>query len=142
MTVTVRTLANCMVLGSLLDLLRREIGSYELVDHWQQGEFHHDIVLRVPQSPSLPGTVLVVATNCNGGIMDVSCFDQVPDRFGLWHLRCPDNPEFAGPKPTPLANETTPHWFDPCELLLDGARSELREEHRERQCGGGWQRRS
>jgi hypothetical protein len=37
-----------------------------------------------------------------------------------------------------LAAATTEHWFDPCELLAPDARSELREEFRERQCGGGW----
>jgi hypothetical protein len=137
-----RTLADTMVLSSLLERLRSEFGSYELVDHWQQGEFHHDIVLRVAVSSHLPGTYLVVATNCNGGIKDVACFDQLPDRMGLWQLRCPDNPEFVGPKPRILARQTTPHWFDPRELLAPNARSELREEFRERQCGGGWQRRS
>jgi hypothetical protein len=32
----------------------------------------------------------------------------------------------------------TEHWFDPCALLGPDARSEYREEFRERQCGGGW----
>ena len=31
------------------------------------------------------------------------------------------------------------HWFDPCELLRDDARSEYRAEFRQRQSGGGWQ---
>lgn len=130
-----------MVLGSLLDRLRERFGSYELVDHWQQGEFHHDVVLRVDACPDLPGPILVVATNCNGGIKEVLCLAEVPERLGLWHWRCPDNPEFVGGQPQPLARTTTVHWFDPCELLLPTARSELREEFRERQCGGGWQKR-
>jgi hypothetical protein len=38
-----------------------------------------------------------------------------------------------------LGSVTTEHWFDPCELLAADARSEYRAEHRQRQCGGGWQ---
>jgi len=30
------------------------------------------------------------------------------------------------------------HWFDPCALLTEDARSEYRPEFRERQEGGGW----
>jgi len=130
-----------MVLGSLLERLRAVHGGYELVDHWQQGEFHHDVVLRVASGSGLPGDVLVVATNCNGGVKEVTCFREVPDRWGLWRLRCPENPEFSGETPHVLAREVTSHWFDPCELLVPGARSELREEFRERQPGGGWRRR-
>lgn len=133
-------LADCLVLGALLEKLRDQFGSYELIAHWQQGEFHHDIVLRVEGSPLLPGPFLVVATNCNGGIKEVLCLQQVPDRMGLWHFRCPNNADFAGTAPALLARTTTVHWFDPCELLRADARSELREEFRERQCGGGWQR--
>jgi hypothetical protein len=59
-------------------------------------------------------------------------------RLALWHARCPDDPEFAGTLPDPLAAARTSHWFDPCELLLPNARSELLEQFRERQCGGGW----
>jgi hypothetical protein len=134
-------LANSMVLGSLLAQLRDQFGTYELVDHWQQGEFHHDVVLRIEASVLLPGPFLVVATNCNGGIKEVLCLEQMPDRMGLWHWRCPDNAEFNGDRPALLDRVATDHWFDPCELLLPDARSELREEFRERQCGGGWQRR-
>jgi len=36
----------------------------------------------------------------------------------------------------------TPHWFNPCELLLPTARSELRPEFREREVGGGWRMKS
>lgn len=128
------------MLGALLEKLRDQFGGYELLAHWQQGEFHHDVVLRVEQSRLLPGPFLVVATNCNGGIKEVLCLQQIPDRMGLWHWRCPDNLDFAGTAPTLLARTTTMHWFDPCELLRPDARSELREEFRERQCGGGWQR--
>ena len=37
------------------------------------------------------------------------------------------------------ARATTEHWFDPCDLLRGDARSELREEYRRRQKGGGWE---
>lgn len=123
-----------MVLGALLD----EIGSYELVAHWTQGEFHHDVVLRLPEHGKMPGSVLVVATNCNGGIKEVLAFDEVPDRMALWHHRCPNVKEFSGDLVPIRARATTSHWFDPCELLTANARSELREEFRERQEGGGW----
>ena len=135
----VSELSKCLMLGTLLEEVRRRWGSYELVEHWQQGEFHHDVVLRVPLArAALGGDVLVVATNCNGGVKEVLSFDHVPDRLALWHWRCPDNPEFAGNLPPPLGAATTEHWFDPCELLVADARSEYRAEHRERQCGGGW----
>ena len=132
-------LASTMVLGALLARARERWGDFELLDHWQQGEFHHDVVLRITKrAPELPGSVLIVATNCNGGVKEVLCLAEPPERFGLWHARCPDNPEFDGAAPRILAAATTPHWFDPCELLAPDARSELREEFREKQCGGGW----
>ena len=132
-------LASSLVLGALLARVSERWGGYELVEHWQQGEFHHDVVLRVPAPhAALPGAVLVVATNCNGGIKEVLCFAEVPKREALWHARCPDNPEFAGVLTPVLAASVTEHWFDPCELLRPDARSEYRAEFRERQCGGGW----
>jgi hypothetical protein len=132
-------LSGCLMLGNLLDEVRRRWGAYELVDHWQQGEFHHDIVLRVPAAArEIGGEIVVVATNCNGGVKELLCFETVPDRQGLWHSRCPGNPEFVGDLPTPVAAFRTEHWFDPCDLLGPDARSEYREEFRERQCGGGW----
>ena len=132
-------LAGALVLGTLLERVRRQWGGYELVDHWQQGEFHHDTVLRVGSAVTdSAGRILVIATNCNGGVKEVFCFSELPTRQALWHFRCPDNPEFAGKLPNLLASATTAHWFDPRELLLPNARSEYREEYRERQCGGGW----
>jgi hypothetical protein len=132
-------LANALVLGALLERVRARWGGFEMLDHWQQGEFHHDVVLRIPAPASeLPGPVVVVATNCNGGVKEVLCFSEPPERLGLWHARCPDNPEFSGTIPKLLASATTTHWFDPCELLSPDARSEIREEFREKQCGGGW----
>ena len=140
----VEHLSHFLVLGSLLDEIRRRFGVYDLLDHWKQGEFHHDVVLRVPgvrAAEELGGEVLVVATNCNGGVKEVLSFEDVPERLALWHARCPGNPEFSGDV-SPIAAARTEHWFDPCELLGDGARSEYREEFRERQCGGGWKPRT
>jgi hypothetical protein len=129
----VDVLAGTLVLGAALDALRERFGSFELVEHWKQGEFHHDVVVRIPD-----GTVFVIATNCNGGVKDVSCFRTVPDRKALWAHRCPENPAFDADPAIPLARSTTVHWFDPCELLRPDARSELRREHRVMQVGGGW----
>jgi hypothetical protein len=133
-------LARFLVLRSLLDELVRCFGSYDLVAHWTQGEFHHDLVLRLPEvRTDLPGRVLVVATNCNGGIKEVLSFAEVPDRSALWHHRCPAVPEFHGQLAPILARAVTEHWFDPCDLLSADARSELFAEHRQRQHGGGWE---
>ncbi len=135
-----QALADEMALGALLEALRSRCGgaSYELVDHWQQGEFHHDVVVRAPDSAGLPGKYLVVATNCNGGVKEVLAFGELPDRQALWHWRCPAVVDFAGDLPPILGRATTAHHFDPCALLAPDARSELREEHRVRQAGGGW----
>jgi hypothetical protein len=135
----IRELSNRLVLGALLQEICNRWGGYELVDHWQQGEFHHDVVLRVPPaSAELGGEILLVATNCNGGVKEVFAFAAIPSRSGLWHARCPSNGEFSGHAQAPLAYARTEHWFDPCELLSPDARSEYRAENRERQCGGGW----
>jgi hypothetical protein len=134
-------LASELVLGSVLSRLA-ESGGYDLVDHWQQGEFHHDVVLRVALDHGLPGPVLVVATNCNGGVKEVLSFADVPDRWALWHHRCPENPDFSGLPLVILDRAETLHHFDPCLLLLADARSELLPEHRERMRGGGWCKRS
>lgn len=132
-------LAQHLGLGALLAELAQSFGPVTHIDHWTQGEFHHDIVLRLPNTArALPGDVLVVATNCNGGVKEILCFDAVPERSALWHTRCPENPEFSGSIPPLLAAARTTHWFDPCNLLDADARSELRPEFRERQTGGGW----
>jgi hypothetical protein len=136
---SVQHLATQLTLGAFLDEVRRLAGRYELLDHWQQGEFHHDTVIRVdPVAVDVPGPILIVATNCNGGVKEVLCFAERPDRYALWHHRCPDNPEFVGELPPILELSTTLHWFDPCNLLTSDARSEIRTECRERQPGGGW----
>lgn len=132
-------LAQTLLLGSLLDELERRAMAYEWVTHWQQGEFHHDIILRVlDPPPELPGAVLVVSTNCNAGIKEVLCLQEVPRRWALWKHRCADNPEFEGELPPLMGCARTVHWFDPCELLKPDARSELKPTHRRRQRGGGW----
>jgi hypothetical protein len=137
----VASLARCLVLGALLEEVTARFGSYELGAHWTQGEFHHDLVLRLPAAATreLPGRVLVVATNCNGGVKEVLSFADTPDRRALWHHRCPDVAEFTGDLGPILARAVTEHWFDPCALLAADARSELRPEHRRRQEGGGWE---
>lgn len=139
MSGVVSELSSFLTLGDLLEELRRRWGAYELVDHWQQGEFHHDLIVRVPTARgAFGGDVLVIATNCNGGVKELLCFEGVPERGALWHSRCPESPEFSGHAPQLVAAYRTEHWFDPCELLSSSARSEYREEFRERQCGGGW----
>ena len=137
----VAALAETLMLGPLLERVRETLGSYELLHHWKQGEFHHDVVIKVNGAAGdLPGDFLVVATNCNGGVKEVLCFEELPGRLALWHYRCPENPDFRGVLPPLLDQHRTVHWFDPCELLHADARSELRAEFRERQTGGGWQR--
>jgi hypothetical protein len=135
----VQKLASQCVLGALLESVRLNWGSFDLLAHHQQGEFHHDVVVRVPNAkPQLPGQYLVISTNCNGGVKEVLCFDEPVDPLALWHFRCPENAEFSGTLPALLASARTEHWFDPCELLAANARSELRPEFRDRQAGGGW----
>ena len=132
-------LAESLLLGEALRTVAAIFGRYELRAHWLQGEFHHDLVLHVEgASPRLPGDYLVIATNCNGGLKEVLCFAHEPDRWALWNRRCPDNPEFEGELPDPLAIARTIHWFDPCVLLTPDTRSEMLPEHRRRQRGGGW----
>jgi hypothetical protein len=139
----VSDLANTLGLSSLLSRLP----AFDLVDHWQQGEFHHDIVVRTrlhQVGPDDVDIVLVVATNCNGGVKEVTAFSEVPDRWSLWNARCPNNTEFASrvgaPLPATHARARTLHWFDPCALLVEDARSELKPGCRRRAVGGGWER--
>src|SRR3954466_10656718 len=73
----VAELAQTRVLGTLLDSVRRTWGGDDLLHHHQQGEFHHDVFVRVRAragAPQLPGEYLVIATNCNGGVKEVLCF--------------------------------------------------------------------
>ena len=131
----VEDLAQNLGLGSLMAELANRFPSQTLLAHWKQGEFHHDLVFDVPE---LEGA-LVAATNCNGVLKELILLDETPDRWALWNWRCPDNPEFEGELPHVVARTTTTHFFDPCELLLPDARSEIRPEFRERMRGGGWQ---
>ena len=130
-------IADQMMLGPALDFVHQHFGKFELLDHWTQGEFHHDLVLRVDHE-GLPGPVLVISTNCNGGIKEVLCLEERPKRWALWNHRCPDNDDFTGQIPDIVGTARTAHWFDPCRLLSPDARSELRPEYRRRQRGGGW----
>jgi hypothetical protein len=141
MHVDLTSLSRHLGLGALLDTIRERCGDYELLDHWQQGEFHHDLVIRVPAPHDAAfGPVLVVATNCNGGVKELLAFADVPDRWALWRHRCPDVDEFGDDALPPLlATARTVHWFDPCQLLGPDARSELRPECRRRARGGGWE---
>lgn len=135
----VAELAAKLMLGDVLREITRRWGAYEFIDHWQQGEFHHDTIVRVANARAeLPGTYLVVATNCNGGVKEVLCLASMPSRGGLWRARCPANSEFEGDLPRVLVRSVTEHWFDPCVLLEPNARSEYRAECRVRQPGGGW----
>ncbi|MCB1052170.1 MAG: hypothetical protein H6510_06410 [Acidobacteria bacterium] len=109
----------------------------QILAHWQQGEFHHDLVFSIRENPH-EDEVIVVSTNCNGGIKELIFLDAVPERWALWHWRCPDNPEFQGELPPIRCHHKTVHWFEPCELLAPEARSEYKPEFRKRQRGGGW----
>ena len=111
---------------------------FELKEHWTQGEFHHDLIFELTDDCGIDGNYLVISTNCNGGIKDVMSFGSFPDRWALWNYRCPENEEFSGTC-KPLEVVRTAHWFNPCELLKDDARSEYRAEVRQRQRGGGWE---
>lgn len=131
-------LAESLLLGPALARLRAEQGGYELLAHWQQGEFHHDLLLHLPSLAESQPHYLVIATNCNGGIKELLRFDSPPERWALWRWRCPDNDEFEGDLPPVRERLTTVHFFDPCELLRPDARSEIRPEFRKRMRGGGW----
>lgn len=113
------SLAGELLLGHLLQRLRDEFGTYELLDHWTVGEYHHDILIRIDQDGAqLPGNVMVVSTNCNGGLKALMCFAEPPSRDALWRLRCGE------PKPSdeePLATARTLHWFDPTALIEESA---------------------
>jgi hypothetical protein len=59
------SLAGELSLGGILGRLATR-GGWTMIDHFTQGEFHHDVVVRA-SDPELPAAVLVVSTNCNGG---------------------------------------------------------------------------
>lgn len=81
----------------------------------------------------------MVATNCNGGVKEVIALVGIPERYALWHWRCPQVADFSGEMPAVIARATTSHHFDPYELLKTDARSDILAEHRTRQVGGGWE---
>lgn len=112
-------------------------GGYEHLDHWQQGEFHHDHLLKVASTDSKECYV-VIATNCNGAIKEILFFHELPKRWEIWGYRVPENTEFEKPTFEIISHIKTGIWFDPRRLLTDDTRSELLPEHRRRQRGGGW----
>lgn len=132
-------LAHDLTLADVLSRLSQNHDGYELLAHWQQGEFHHDVVLRLGAPGALPGAIFVVSTNCNGGVKEILVLAEPPTRDALWHYRCPENNEFESDSmPLVLDSLRTVHYFDPSELLAADARSELKPEFRSRQRGGGW----
>lgn len=136
---TLQIIANELSLDRVMQMLKRLFGKFDLFAHWTQGEFHHDLVFVLPEDQvAFDGHVLVVSTNCSG-VKDVLNFDSVPERYALWNYRCPENAEFTG-QVEPLGFARTEHWFEPCELLVADARSELKAEYRRRQRGGGWEK--
>jgi hypothetical protein len=106
---TIEDLADRLVLGALLQELTRRFDGWELLDHWREGEYHHDLVLRVARR--VPGRILVVSTNRNGGIKEILALTERPTREALWSYRR------GRTTLAPLAAARTLHWFDPCELL-------------------------
>jgi hypothetical protein len=128
-------LATSLGLGAVLGKLLDAHGGYDMLAHWKQGEFHHDLLVHVPRHAAY----LIVSTNCNGGLKELIRFAEAPQRWALWHWRCPDNPEFGGLLPEILERVTTVHYFNPCEVLAADARSEIRPEFRRRMRGGGWE---
>lgn len=135
-SLTAEFIAQPLYLGGVL---RRMAGvGAEHADHWQQGEFHHDHLFRIP-SPETSDRFAVVSTNCNGGVKEVLVLDGRPERWAIWNWRCPENPEFEGEIPRLLDLARTVHYFNPCELLGEDARSELKPEYRRRMRGGGWE---
>ncbi len=132
-------LANQLSLGSFLDALSAA-KDYEIQHYWPQGEFHHDLVIQVKdEAHDLPGSIFVISCDCNGGVKEIICFAEMPSRWGLWHQRCPDHPDFQGELPPIQAWIQTTLWFDPCSLLTAEAPSELKPAFRRRQFGGGWE---
>lgn len=114
----VESLAAQLVLGDVLHELRRRHSQWELVAHWEQGEHHHDLVIRLPNDAGAEHpAVLVIATNSNGGVKEVYAFDEVPERTALWHYRCPEIVQYVEPLPALLAAARTNHWLDPRALL-------------------------
>ncbi len=138
------TLAQHLSLGSLLDALST-VKQYRILTHWPQGEFHHDLVIHIPDfAPELTAPVLVISSDCNGGVKELICMSAVPPRWSLWHHRCPTHPDFpisADQAQLPLTHGwiRTSLWQDPCALLTWDAPSELKPEARRRQIGGGWE---
>ena len=117
-------------LGSLLSELQARYGGTICSTSGRRASSTTILLLRLPEAWPLPGEYVVVATNCNGGVKEVLCLARKPERSALWHHRCPTI-RFAGELPGARRGAHA-HWFDPCALLKDDARSEYREDARER----------
>ena len=114
----VESLAAQLVLGDVLLELRRRHGEWDLVAHWEQGELHHDLVLRLPEDDDREHpAILVIATNATGGVKEVYAFDEAPERDALWHYRCPEMVPYAKSLPGLRACARTGHWSDPRTIL-------------------------
>lgn len=111
----INSLAQELLLGHLLQRLQDEFSDFELIAHWTKGEYHHDIVVRLGDHRDLPGPVLVVSTNCNGGVKEVLCFSDPPSQEELWDLR--DENLETDELPVVLAAARTIHWVDPISLI-------------------------
>jgi hypothetical protein len=114
--------ADHLVLGDVLNALKRDFGGFEIIDHWSQGELHHDLVVRLATG-DLGGEILVISTNCNGGVKELITLDDVPDQSALWHWRCPALPQFQGTLDDIRGVARTIHWSEPSRLLGDATAS-------------------
>ncbi len=118
------SLAQELLLGHLLQRLQDEFSDFELLAHWTKGEYHHDIVVKLGDQKSLPGPVLVVSANCNGGIKELLCFDTAPSEEELWTLR--DENLATDELPAVLAAAKTIHWVDPIGLVRRPTMADMR----------------
>ncbi|MCP4498745.1 MAG: hypothetical protein GY822_02115 [Deltaproteobacteria bacterium] len=125
--------------GLALDQLLKTCGTYELLEQWKQGGFYHDVVIRAyfPIGQLALSSLVIISTNCNGGVKEVLAFADLPDRYALWNARCPENDDFEGDLPH-LENPDLA-LFRPMPTITADTRSEIKLEFRVRMRGGGWQ---
>lgn len=115
------SLAGNLALGNLLDEVTQRFDGYQIIEHWEQGEYHHDLLIRVNSPRGLPGPVLLISTNCNAGVKEILCFADTFDRQAIWGHRCPGLPQFKAKLPPILGRIQTVYWIDPCSLLETGS---------------------
>lgn len=113
-------LADQLVLGDVLNVLDRDHGGFELIAHRPKGEYHQDLVVRV-NTGVFGGEILVIGTNCNGGVKELIALSSVPDHSALWRWRCPTAPQFQGTLDDIRGVARTIHWSDPAQLLEETA---------------------